>query len=54
MNNILSKTPLWENEIILKKWCFDASWGFNTFMPEFNIVIFIHYKPRIAAPTPDL
>ena len=23
--------------------------GFNPFNPEFTIVIFIHYKPRIAA-----
>ena len=27
---------------------------FNTFKPEFTIVIFIHYKPRIAAAILDL
>ena len=26
----------------------------NPFKPEFTIVIFIHYKPRIAAAIPDL
>ena len=28
--------------------------NFNPFEPEFTIVIFIHYKPRIAAAIPDL
>ena len=28
--------------------------GLNPSRPEFNIVIFIHYKPRIAVATPDL
>ena len=27
---------------------------FNPFKPEFTIVIFIHYKPRIAAAILDL
>ena len=27
---------------------------FNPFKPEFTIVIFIHYKPRIAVSIPDL
>ena len=36
------------------KWCFNASWGFNPFRPEFTIVIFIHYKPRIAVAILDL
>ena len=27
---------------------------FNPFNPEFTIVIFIHYKPRIAAAILDL
>ena len=27
---------------------------FNPFKPEFNIVIFINYKPRIAVAIPDL
>ena len=27
---------------------------FNPFKPEFNIVIFIHYKPRIAVAILDL
>ena len=27
---------------------------FNPFRPEFTIVIFIHYKPRIAAAILDL
>ena len=26
----------------------------NPFSPEFTIVIFIHYKPRIAVAIPDL
>ena len=26
----------------------------NPFRPEFTIVIFIHYKPRIAVAIPDL
>ena len=26
----------------------------NPFRPEFTIVIFIHYKPQIAAAIPDL
>ena len=26
----------------------------NPFKPEFTIVIFIHYKPRIAVAIPDL
>ena len=28
--------------------------SFNPFKPEFTIVIFIHYKPRIAVAIPDL
>ena len=28
--------------------------SFNRFKPEFTIVIFIHYKPRIAAAILDL
>ena len=28
--------------------------SFNPFKPEFTIVIFIHYKPRIAAAILDL
>ena len=28
--------------------------SFNPFDPEFTIVIFIHYKPRIAATILDL
>ena len=27
---------------------------FNIFKPEFTVVIFIHYKPRIAAAILDL
>ena len=27
---------------------------FNPFIPEFSIVIFIHYKPRIAVTILDL
>ena len=27
---------------------------FNLLKPEFTIVIFIHYKPRIAVAIPDL
>ena len=26
----------------------------NPFRPEFTIIIFIHYKPRIAVAIPDL
>ena len=29
-------------------------WALNPFKPEFTIVIFIHYKPRIAAAILDL
>ena len=29
-------------------------WSLNPFKPEFTIVIFIHYKPRIAVAIPDL
>ena len=29
-------------------------WRLNPFEPEFTIVIFIHYKPRIAAAIRDL
>ena len=32
----------------------NASWGLNPFKPEFTIVIFIHYKPRIAVAILDL
>ena len=28
--------------------------GFNPFEPEFTIVIFVHYKPRIAVAILDL
>ena len=33
---------------------FKTSVSFNPFNPEFIIVIFIHYKPRIAAAILDL
>ena len=29
-------------------------WVFHYFKPEFNVVIFIHYKPRIAVAILDL
>ena len=31
-----------------------TDWRFNPFKPEFTIVIFIHYKPRIAVAILDL
>ena len=33
---------------------FKMFWSFNPFNPEFTIVIFIHYKPRIAVAILDL
>ena len=35
-------------------WIMIARHNFNPFKPEFTIVIFIHYKPRIAAAILDL
>ena len=29
-------------------WWIDGKRGLNPFKPEFTIVIFVHYKPRIA------
>ena len=34
--------------------CIKILQDFNPFKPEFAIVIFIHYKPQIAAAIPDL
>ena len=40
----------------VKKWIWNGTggWRVNPFNPEFTIVIFIHYKPRIAVAILDL
>ena len=51
MNNILGLTLTTLEYIYINP---GHQSGFNPFKPEFTIVIFIHYKPRIAVAILDL
>ena len=43
-----------EIKVMILVWLCRISQLFNPFKPEFTIVIFIHYKPRIAVAILDL
>ena len=62
-NNIYSRFQTWylysRQDILKKKWALHnlldaSSLRFNPFKPVFTIVIFIHYKSRIAVAILDL
>ena len=45
---------LWEQYSNIRKYKYGNEQQVNTFKPEVSIVIFIHYKPRIAVAILDL
>ena len=53
-NNSTEKQKLMLRRISGVQESLEAEDGFNPFRPEFTIVIFIHYKPRIAVAILDL